>query len=710
MHRQIAGRLTGRVTKWIVLAAWVIVVIAAGSVAGKLSGVQDNQASSWLPASAESTKALDKLAPFQDQNEIPTVLVFSKDSGLTEADLTAIGQKLDRVQQIDGAIPAKGLDGTPTQPSKLMQVSPDGQVAQGQVTFNFGKDGWNKLPDVKDEIEKIATVPGTTLYVAGPGGQAADSAAAFAGIDGKLLYSTIIVVIVILLLTYRSPLLWLLPVISAGVALTCAQAVIYLLAKHADLTVNGQSAGILTVLVFGAGTDYALLLVARYREELHRHEDRHEAMAFALHRATPAIIASALTVVLGMLCLIFADMNSTAGLGPVAAIGIGVGLLVMITLLPALLVIFGRWIFWPRRPAYDTLEPSATGFWARIGARIAPRPRLVWVVTAVILGVCSLGIVQLNAHGLATKDAYTKDFDSVLGQQVLIDHRLADTSSPVQIVANADQAAAVGQALRGVDGIGEASPPIVKGGVALIQAPLESDPTSKTAFATVDDVRAAVHQVQGADALVGGGSAISADIEQASAHDNKVIIPLVLVVVMIVLMVLLRALLSPLLLVATVVLSFGASLGLSSLVFRHVFGFAGADASLPLFVFVFLVALGIDYNIFLMTRVREETPQHGTRRASLIALGSTGGVITSAGLVLAATFSVLATLPLVAFAEIGFAVALGVLLDTMIVRSVLVTAINLDVGSRIWWPSRLDRAGAEPTPVEAAEQVDALEP
>ena len=708
MHRQIAGKLTGRVTKWLVLAFWIIVVVASGSVASKLSDVQDNQASSWLPGSAESTKALAKLAPFQNQNDIPTVLVYQKTSGLTKADLATIGQQLDKIQQLDGTVPAKGLDGTPTQPSKLVQVSPDGQVAQGAVTFNFGKDGWNKLPDVKKQILDIAQLPGVNVYVAGPGGQAADSAAVFAGIDGKLLYSTIIVVVVILLLTYRSPLLWLLPVMSAGVALTTAQAVIYVLAKNAGLTVNGQSAGILTVLVFGAGTDYALLLVARYREELHRHEDRHEAMAFALHRATPAIIASALTVILGMLCLVVADMNSTAGLGPVAAIGIGVGLLVMITLLPALLVIFGRWIFWPRRPKYDTLEPSATGFWARIGTRIAPRPRLVWIVTAAVLAICSLGFLQLNAHGLATKDAYTKDFDSVTGQQVLIDHQLADTSTPVQIVANADQATEVSAALQGIQGLGPASPPIVKNGVALIQVPLTADPTSKAAFATVDDVRAAVHQVPGANALVGGGSAINADIEKASLRDDRVIIPLVLIVVMIVLMVLLRALLSPLILIATVVLSYGAAMGLSSLIFRHVLGFAGADASLPLFVFVFLVALGIDYNIFLMTRVREETPQHGTRRASLIALGTTGGVITSAGLVLAATFSVLATLPLVAFAEIGFAVALGVLLDTLIVRSVLVTAINLDVGHHIWWPSKLDR-GEQPTPAEAAEQVEALD-
>jgi RND superfamily putative drug exporter len=708
MHRQIAGKLTGRVTKWIVAAVWLVIGAVCLMVSAHLTDVEDNQASSWLPGSAESTQALAKLAPFQNQNDIPTVLVYEKSGGLTKADLSTIGQQLDQIQGLDGTVPAKAPDGSPAQPSRLIQVSQDQQVAQGQVTFNFGKDGWNKLPDVKKEIQGIAQLPGANVYVAGPGGQAADSAAAFSGIDGKLLGITVLVVIIILLLTYRSPILWFLPVLSAAIALFTAEAVIYLLARDFGLTVNGQSAGILTVLVFGAGTDYALLLVARYREELHRHEDRHEAMAVALHRATPAIIASALTVILGMLCLVFADMNSTAGLGPVAAIGIGIGLLVMITFLPALLVICGRWIFWPQRPAYDTLEPTATGFWAKVGSRIAPRPRLVWIGTASALAVCSLGLLQLNAHGLSTADSYTKDFDSVTGQQVLTDHGLADTASPVMVVANADKADAVRTAMTGIDGMGDPTPPIVKGDVALISAQLDSDPTSKAAFATVDAVRAAVHPVAGADALVGGGSAINTDIEHASARDNRVIIPLVLIVVMIVLMVLLRAILSPLLLIATVVLSFAASMGISTLVFRHVFHFAGADASLPLFVFVFLVALGIDYNIFLMTRVREETPEHGTRRASLIALGATGGVITSAGLVLAATFAVLATLPLVAFAEIGFAVALGVLLDTLIVRSVLVTAINLDVGGKIWWPSKLDRR-EEPTPAEAAHEVQALD-
>jgi RND superfamily putative drug exporter len=688
---------------------WIIVFVVGGALAGKLNGVLDNQASSWLPGSAESTKALDKTQAFQDENDIQTALIYEKDRGLSKDDLAAIGRQADEAAELPGNVPLTSPTGQVVPASRTVQVSPDGKVAQAVVTYNFGKDGWNKMPDVKDEIGKIASVPGATFYVGGPGGQAADQAEVFGDIDGKLLISAAIVVIVILLLTYRSPILWLLPVICAMVAVFTAQGLIYLLAKYAGLTVNGQSSGILLVLVFGAGTDYALLLVARYREELHRHEDRHEAMAFALHRAAPAIIASALTVVLGMLCLLVAEMNSTRGLGPVAAIGILVGLAVMVTLLPALLVVFGRWVFWPKRPRYETTEPTAGGFWARVGARIAPRPRQVWIVTAVALAACSLGIVQLNAHGLSTADSFTKTFDSVTAQKVLSRHHLADDTTPVMVVASAAQADAVRSAMDGIDGIGKPEAPMVKGQTALIQAPLDSDPTTPQAADTVKRVRDAVHGVSGADALVGGAAAITTDIEKASGRDSRDIIPLVLIVVLLVLVVLLRALVAPVLLILTVVLSFGAALGLSSLAFHHVFGFAGADQSFPLFAFVFLVALGIDYNIFLMTRVREETPVHGTRRAALIALGATGGVITSAGIVLAGTFAVLGTLPLVAFAEIGIAVALGVLLDTMIVRSVLVTAINLDAGSRIWWPSRLDRGADQESALQAAEKVEALE-
>jgi RND superfamily putative drug exporter len=413
-------------------------------------------------------------------------------------------------------------------------------------------------------------------------------------------------------------------------------------------------------------------------------------MAFALHRASPAIIASGGTVVLGMLCLLFADMNSTAGLGPVLAVGIVVALAVMITLLPAMLVIFGRWFFWPARPSYGSAEPTATGLWARVGKAISSRARVVWVGTALVLIVASLGIFKLNATGLSTEDSYTKEFDSVLGQKVLNAHGLADASSPLLVVANTGQAAEVAQAVTGIGGLDTPQRPISTKGVSLITVPLQNDATSPASFAAVEKARTAVHQVSGADAVIGGQSAVLLDVENASSRDNKVIIPIVLLVVLLVLMLLLRAILAPLLLMVTVVLSYGAALGLSALLFHYVFGFAGADASFPLFVFVFLVALGIDYNIFLMTRVREETPAHGTRRASLIALSATGGVITSAGIVLAATFLVLGSLPLVFLTELGVAVALGVILDTLVVRSVLVTALNLDLGGVIWWPSKLD--------------------
>ena len=350
-------------------------------------------------------------------------------------------------------------------------------------------------------------------------------------------------VILILLFTYRSPVLWILPILSAVVALFTTQGVVYFLAKYADMTVNGQTQGIMTVLVIGAGTDYALLLVARYREELRRHEDRHEAMAFALHRAAPAIFASAATVVAGMLCLLFADMNSTAGLGPANAVGVAITLLVMVTLLPALLVICGRWVFWPKRPDFGSVEPTASGIWARVGRGIAPRPRAVWVVTAGILAVACLGMLRLDTSGLSTEGSYTKEFDAVAGQKVLEEHGLVDSSTPIMVVADAAKAEAVGQAIAGVEGVGQAAEPQVKDGVAFIQVvPVAADPLSQASFDAVEDVRAAVHAVDGADALVGGMSASFLDVETASHRDNTVIIPIVLVVVLLILILLLRAL------------------------------------------------------------------------------------------------------------------------------------------------------------------------
>ncbi|HYJ27990.1 MAG TPA: MMPL family transporter [Nocardioides sp.] len=713
MHRQIAGTLTGRVTKWIVLVAALVVTGIMAMFSAELTSVQNNEASSWLPESAESTQVLEELSETVDPNDIPTLVVYQRDGGLTEDDLAQIEADGAEIGEIDGvteqgvltpaAAQAAAAEGAPVP----TLVSDDGEVAYLYFVLNFGTDGWNAIPDAADEIRDIATLDGGEVHLAGYGGQAADSAEAFEGIDTNLIFATLAVVIVILLFTYRSPILWLLPIICAVSANFIATGLVYLLAKYADLTVNGQSQAILSILVIGAGTDYALLLVARYREELRRHEDRHDAMAFALHRAAPAIFASAATVAVGMLCLSFADLNSTAGLGPVLAIGVAITMLVMVTLLPALLVICGRWVFWPKRPAYRSAEPTADGFWARVGRSISHRPRRVWVTTTGLLLLACLGLFRLDASGLSTEDTYTKEFDSIKGQALLADHGLADNSNTIQVVTNADQAADVVASLEGVEGLGapgEVQP--ISDDRVWFEATVDADISSSTASDIVESSREAVHGVAGADAVVGGGAAFYLDTKIASERDSWVIMPLVLAVVLLILIGLLRALVAPLILIATVVLSFGAALGISALLFEYVFGFAGSDPGFPLFAFVFLVALGIDYNIFLMTRVREETVTYGTRKGSLIGLASTGGVITSAGIVLAATFLVLGSLPLVFLAELGVAVALGVMLDTLVVRSVLVTALNLDLGGKIWWPSKLDSAD---TPLTESETEAPLE-
>ena len=682
MRRSMAGLLTSARVKWLVLVFWLLVAGVAAPLAGKLTGAQRNDAKSWLPANAESTQVLDAQAAFVSPNTVPAVVVYERDTPLTDADRA----KLTRDAAAFRALPE--LDGEVTGPIP----SADGRAAQIIVPVDLGPEGWSLAGSLVDRIRTTAAdgADGMATYVAGPAGAAADSSEAFEGIDSTLLLATVIVVVAILLLTYRSPVLWLLPVISAGIALTAAQAVIYLLARHTGLIVNAQSAGILTVLVFGAGTDYALLLVARYREELRRHHDRHAAMAMALHRAAPAILASAATVVAGMLCLLLARTNSTAGLGPVAAIGVAVALAVMLTLLPALLVIVGRWVFWPARPIEGSPEPTRSGLWARVGNRVARAPRLTWIVTSLALGALAVGIVQLDATGLTNEESFRGTPASIAGEEALARHFPAGSGSPLIVVADASHADQVAQALAGTPGIAEGSvtPPAVRSGTAFITATLVDAPDSGAAYDTVDRARDRVHAIAGADAKVGGNTAINLDVQRIAAYDRNLIIPIVLAVVFLILALLLRAILAPILLVATVVLSLGAALGVSALVFRHLFGFGGADTGFPLFVFVFLVALGIDYNIFLMTRVHEETPARGTRQATLVALAATGGVITSAGFVLAGTFGVLATLPLTAFAEVGFAVAFGVLLDTIVVRSVLVTALNLDIGPRIWWPRR----------------------
>ncbi|MEU6850568.1 MMPL family transporter [Actinacidiphila alni] len=705
---RIAQVVCGRRSKWVVLALWVVVLVVVSPLAQKLTDAQKNDSASWLPSNAESTQVLDLQKEFVPESA-PAVVVYTRPGGLTGADVAKIGKDAASIR----ALTAHGIVGTRSVGPQLDRRSAP-RAAQLIVPITIDPSGWTAISDAVKEIRHTAerNADGLQVHITGPGGFSADSADAFAGIDGTLLYAALAVVIMILLITYRSLSLLFLPVISVVGALFSAEAVIYLLAKHAGLVVNAQSAGILTVLVFGAGTDYALLLVARYREELRNHEDRHEAMALALHRAGPAIIASAATVALSMLCLLAADMNSTSGLGPVAAIGVAVALLAMLTLFPALLVIFGRWVFWPAIPHVGTAEPTKSGVWARIGTAVGHRPRSVWITTVLVLGALALGLTSLKATGLSSADSFTNTPDSVTGQKVQARYFPAGGGQPLVVIARADAAGPVRTALAGVEGVVPASvgtPPGVaaqKNGRVYLEATLTDPADSKAAQRTVERARTTLHQVPDADALVGGGTAVQKDTNAAATHDNKLLIPLILLVVLLILALLLRALVAPLILMATVVLSFAAALGVSSMVFRHVFDYAGEDTAFPLFVFVFLVALGIDYNIFLMTRIREETVRLGTRDGVRTGLAATGGVITSAGLVLAGTFAVLGTLPVVGFAEIGFAVAFGVLLDTFVVRSVLVSAITLDLGHRVWWPSRLDAPGHRPPTAapEAREQ------
>lgn len=506
------------------------------------------------------------------------------------------------------------------------------------------------------------------------------------------MIATGLVVTALLLITYRSPVLWLFPLLSVGFAAVLTQASTYLLAEHASLPVDPQSAGVLMVLVFGVGTDYALLLIARYREELHRHEDRHLAMRIALTRSGPAVLASAGTIAVGLACLALADINSSRSLGLVGAVGVVCAFLAMVTVLPALLVLAGRWVFWPFVPRSGTARKERT-VWSRIGGLVARRPRWSWLMSVAVTGVLALSTAGISL-GLTQSEMFQDKPESVVAQERLSEHFPSGASDPAQIVTRTGAAAEVRTAAAGVDGVARVEPGgdrTPDGSLTMLSVVLEDAPDSDAAKDTVDALRTAVHAVDGADALVGGTTAESLDTARAADRDLTTVVPVVLLVVLAVLIGLLRALVAPVLLLATVVVSYLAALGASSLLFEHVLGYAGVDWSIPLMGFVFLVALGIDYNIFLMHRVREETARLGVTRGVLEGLTSTGGVITSAGVVLAATFAVFAGLPLVTMAQMGVLVGIGVLLDTFLVRTVMVPALALDLGQRFWWPGKLFR-------------------
>lgn len=683
--------------RWVAVLGSVVVLVwlGSGAVTGPLTGrlgeVQTNDQTSFLPASAESTEVASLQRRFSEQQDVPAVVVLARSSGVTSADR---GWARALVQDV-GRAAAPAVGPIPSRDGQALEVLVPVSGDQQAVTAAVG--------DLRDRLGKDRPA-GLSAYVTGPAGFTADLAGAFAGIDGVLLLVALAVVLLILLVVYRSPILPVAVLLTAVFALSLASGVVYVLADHGVLTLNGQSQGILSILVVGAATDYALLLTARFREELREHESRFDAMRTALRQSAGPILASGMTVIVALLCLLVSDLNSTRSLGPVAALGIAGALLAALTFLPALLALLGRAAFWPRRPKLGSPHPERAGVWARVAGAVRRRPRALWVAIGLGLVVLAGFAGTLRADGTSQSQVFLHGEPSVTGQQVAARHFPGGTGSPAVVIGAADRAQQLVGTAQDVRGVSSAAvlgasgrpggPPKVVDGLVQVQAVLAAPADSDAALHAVARLRTAVHEAV-PDAKVGGESAATLDTRTTAEQDRSVVIPLVLLVILLLLGLLLRAVVAAVLLLATVVLSFAATMGVSALVFNHLLGFPGADPSVPLYGFVFLVALGVDYNIFLMSRAREESRQHGTSRGVLTALVLTGGVITSAGVVLAATFSALTVIPLLFLAQIAFIVAFGVLLDTLVVRSLLVPAAALDLGDRLWWPTRL-RAGREP--------------
>jgi RND superfamily putative drug exporter len=676
------------------IVAWVVLGAVAGPYAGKLSEVAENEAGAFLPADAESTEVSEIERGFAAQQSTPLVLVWESDRASSADAQSAARGQVEAVQRIDGVLPG----------SSPPVLSRDGRGLT--AVLQVDQDVTDELPSLVDDVRGVVSpVGGGNVFVTGPAGFAADLSAAFEGVDGLLLLVALGVVMVILLLVYRSPVLPVLVLLCSVLALGLASFAVYWLAESDLLDLNGQSQGIMSILVVGAATDYALLLVARFREELREEESRFTAMRTALRQVLGPVTASGGTVIAGVLCLLLSDLTSNRGLGPVAALGIAAAMVAALTFLPAVLVLLGRAAYWPFRPTLGSPHPERSGVWATVAGTVERRPRHWWI--GVTLGLAALAALapRFDADGVAQSDLFLERQDSVAGQEALARHFPAGTGSPALVVAKEDdwqQALEITEQSAGVQAVSPVTAeagrpstqadPLVVDGQVLLQATLSDPADSLAATQAVEDLRAELDQV-GVDVLVGGPTAQQLDTNQISARDRAVIIPLVLVVILLVLMLLLRSVLAPVLLILTVVLSFAATLGVAALVFEHLLGWPGADPGVPLFAFVFLVALGIDYNIFLMTRVREESLRSGTRVGVITALVVTGGVITSAGIVLAATFSALAVIPLLFLGQIAFLVAFGVLLDTFVVRSLLVPALTYDLGDRVWWPSRQLRGG-----------------
>ena len=703
----------------LVVIAWFLITGIFGPLFGKLTSVQENNNSSFLPKGAEATQASEVIATFSDKDTFtfPTLILFEGKGDA--ATFAAINSHLATVGDItlggtsakisDYIAPGQQITAFPSQDGAaiLANIPLDG-TALGKVLPNDEPVLPAIVEALREDIAPIAEANGVDSYVTGPGGLFGDLFAAFGTIDSTLLLTTLGVVAVILIVVYSSPILWIIPLLSALFALTLAGGIVYLLAKNDIIDVDGQSQGILSILVIGAATDYALLLIARYREELHLHENRFDAMRAAYKGVWEPILASGSTVAISLMILLFSQLSNTAGLGPVGAIGIVCAMFTILTLLPAFLLVFGRWIFWPRKPLHDGDDHVMSGLWSKVGASVGRNPRKAWVVTGSVLLLFAFASTTLKTDGLGTIDTFTGNPESVVGQKKLETHFPGGEGDPTQVVFSAAMIDQMAAALKNAPGVTDVSPQLAGlpipgqplpevaevNGKVILNLTLNRAPDSVEAGNDVPEIRRIAKSVD-ATALVGGTSAVYFDVRTANSEDNRTIIPIVLLVITLILGLLLRSILSAVLLLGTVVLSYFATLGVCALVFNHIFGFPGGDNSFPLFAFIFLVALGIDYNIFLMTRVREESLKIGTRAGVIKGLTVTGAVITSAGIVLAATFAVLGLLPLVPLAQLGFAVAFGVLLDTIIVRSILVPALVHEIGPKVWWPSKLAKESVD---------------
>jgi len=676
---KLAALVSGRRSKFLVLALWLVIVAGLGPLAGKFESAQKNEPSSFLPGDAESVRVLKASDGFASGQSTPAIIVYNDADGFDARTRAAVSERR-------ASILAADIEGVATVTPPVF--SKDGQGATLAAPI-VARGDENVLIDAVAAIREIAAKdlpPGLEAKVTGPAGFSADASKAFEGINSTLLFATVGLVFFLLVIIYRSPIFWFLPLLAVILAESVVRGLGYVLASN-GVVINGQVGGILLVLVFGAGTDYALLLTARYREELRVVEDKHEAMRVAVRQAGPAIVASAATVVAALLCLSLAAVNSTAGLGPVGAMGVAVAAVAMLTVLPALLLIGGRPAFWPFVPRVGSEETARGGVWSRLGDWIERRHRLVWIVTALALGAVAVGALTLDDK-LTTADIFRGKVESVQGQELIDRSFPAGASAPtVVLVTDRDKVGVVRRAAAASDAVASVGRSESGGPGTRFDVTIAADPFSKAGYAAIATLRGDLRAVGGDAVLVGGATAEEADVRSATRRDTRLLVPLVLLVVFAILVALLRAVVAPAMLMATVVLSFLAAIGLSLLVFEAFADFPGEDPSYPLFAFIFLVALGVDYNIFLMARVREEAHEMATRDAMLAALAVTGGVITSAGVVLAGTFAVLGVLPLIPLTQLGVTVALGVLLDTLVVRSVLVPALTFELGERTWWPA-----------------------